>query len=201
MNMNRRTLLATVGAGLVLAPAARPTPSHAATSHPLTRIALGHLDEPSSIVLTPKQAEAGTAWCSEIASLCWTEARYDRLFTLGEPGTAVNTSTNRWFRWAREHDRLRWSDERLLADATRSNRLQRAARSSQPREGDVVLMWHWKKRESRWSSHTAIIRADAHREDGRWRYDTVDGNWRGKVSTRSFTDDTAGKIFAVITPR
>lgn len=160
--------------------------------------ATSHIGQGPSIVLTAAQIAAGEAWCSEFGSLVYTEGGAGALFTLGTPGTAVNTSTNRWFTWASANSRLRWSDPALKLDPTLPNSILTANVNVQP--GDIVLEWHWKSSTNAWSTHTAIVKSVTVNSTGRKVFNTIDGNWNGVVSTRTVDTDLKGKIFAVVAP-
>lgn len=160
--------------------------------------ALARLGQGPQAVLTPAQIAAGTAWCSEFASLVYAEAGAGATFVLGTPGSAVNTSTNRWWTWASNNGRLRWADPALKTDPTAPNSILSAVVAVQP--GDIVLEWHFKSTTNAWSSHTAIIESVTTDSTGRRVFATVDGNWSGVVKRRVVDSDTKGKIFAVISP-
>lgn len=191
-------IFATILATLVVA-----SPANAAKAAPVTpgqkvlNAALSHLGQGPSIVMTPAQIAAGEAWCSEFGSLVYTEAGRANLFTLGTPGTAVNTSTNKWYAWASTNARMRWSDPVLKADPTAANSLLSANVAVAP--GDIVLEWHWKSSTGAWSTHTAIVESVTV-VNGRKVFNTVDGNWGGIVVRRTVDTDLKGKIFAVIAP-
>jgi hypothetical protein len=163
--------------------------------------AIAALGSGPSLVMTSAQISAGEAWCSEFGSYVYTKGGAGNLFTLGTPGTAINTSTNKWVTWATANNRLRWSNPALKLDPTLANTLSDPLLTPnvniQP--GDLVMEWHWKTSTNAWSTHTAIVESVAV-VNGRRVFNTVDGNWNGIVKRRTVDTDLKGKIFAVVSP-
>lgn len=182
-------------------PTTAPTPTPTQTTQAPTaseRIlakAQSHVGEGPELIMTQQQIIDNVAWCSEFASYVATEAGAANLFTLGTPGTAVNTSTNRWHNWAVNTGNLVWTDATLKADGTAPNTLD----LSIVKPGDIVLMWHWKTSTNAWSSHTAIVEKVAPNSAGKLTIYTIDGNWSDDhIVRRTLNSDAKGKIFTVV---